>query len=595
MTTPKESALLIVAPDERVGVLARRVREAQTRRVDLLVADGATPLQTTDGWIQLTRSIMDDGVSLLLFSADPLVLRAARRTGIETVTIEGATVVAPPRTPPTPNDTALLDALESLPSARPGDVPVAPVDDTRSSGYDNVLADLDDLAASVGGERGSGPRNAVDVTQPIERYDGFDEVEPQRRRGWALLLPLLLIVLVLLGGGGWAFMQRATVTISAPENPVDTTPVENIAIGLSDTAPTADASAVQARQLAFDAEASGEGRATLRTRAPIATARGTLTVINRSPQPIGIPAGTDVLVTNGQGEQVSFTTDQDVLVPGQTTQQTSPVESVTRAGIGTIPITARASGSGSNVPDGGAASIAGFGALEARAEAIVGGEEQDTVIVGEEDVNGALGGVLATLYQRGIDGLQQQAADFILERGTISPSPDQLSNNERTVLPEVVPAVGSTVPDPNNPVFSILVRARFTALATPGNRPLEQQIADAVRNYLRTSGAQGANQDFQITTWTWDGQELRASGELVLLRGPDGLPSGPNGQANGFVTQLQRDLVGKSTDEARALLDGYKEQGLIGDYTLPDRPSLPNWSFLLNIEVAPPTVAEASQ
>jgi hypothetical protein len=333
----------------------------------------------------------------------------------------------------------------------------------------------------------------------------------------------------------------------------------------------------------------------LRTQAPVATARGEITVINRATQPIGIPAGTDVFVTNNQGEQVSFVTEQDVLVPGQTTQQTSPVETVTRAGTATVPVTARASGSGSNVPDGGSAAIAGFGALEANAGPLVGGEEQDTVIVGEEDVNSVLGTVLADLYQRGVAGLQQQAADFILERGTISPSPDQLANNERTLLPEVVPGVGSTVPDPNNPVFSVVVQTRFTALATPGNRPLEQQIADAVRNYLRSSGAQADNQDFEITSWTWDGQELRASGELVLRRGPDGLPAGPEGQPNGFVAQLRRDLVGKSTDEARALLETYKEQGLIGDYTLPNRPTLPNWSFLLNVEVVPSTLAGATQ
>lgn len=299
-----------------------------------------------------------------------------------------------------------------------------------------------------------------------------------------------------------------------------------------------------------------------------------------------MPAGSDVLVTNAAGQPVVFSVDQDVTISPQTTRTSSDgltTTTVTTAGTGTASITARAPGSASNIPDGGRATIPACNWLSASAGPLEGGVEQEAVIVGEEDVNALLGRALADLYNQGVSGVQAQlqGSEFSIEQGTISPGPDALVNQRRYEIVSVVPAIGQAVADPNNPTFTLVVRGPFSALATPAGRPLDEQIRVAVQNQLLADGRLPPTGEANITGWAWDGQDLRATAEILIKRDPTGLPVG-------FAAQLQRDLVGKTSAEAQQLLERYKAEGLIADYRLPASDQMPNWSFLLDVEVASP-------
>jgi hypothetical protein len=611
-----ESALVFVSPEESVEAIVAKARATGARRVDLLVPQGAAALRAAGGFDRLNRALARDGVSVLVFSADPEVLSAARRSSLEVVRIEGADVVVPANgaPPASADDAALLAALDSLPSSQhayaggaeddllpaldeppsqarrhvgaqrlPGETPVLP-------DWDDLLAESVDAQTIADMPEPYPAEIALDETEMArarERSRLRDAEEPVSRRGRGLLLGLLALgalLAALLLAAIWLFGQRATVAIVPPAAPPAATLVDPIVVPLEAETPAEGAISVQARPLSSAAEVSANGQATLRAPAPAGSARGTISIVNNSGSACALPAGSDVLVTNAAGQQVVFATDQDVTVGPVTEQTTSSGLSTTTvrtAGSGSVPVTARAPGSASNIPGGGAASIPTCNWVSASAGAIEGGAEQETLIVGEEDLNALLGQALADLYNRGVGDMQAQAAasGLTLEQGTISPGPDALAGERRYELVSVVPGVGQTVPDPNNPVFTLVVRASFSALATSQDKPLDEQVRLAVQNQLLASGRLRPADEANITSWAWNGQELRAAAEIITTRDENGLPEG-------FVGQLQRELVGKSSQEARELLERYKAQGLIGDYRLPERAAMPDWSFLLDVEVA---------
>lgn len=647
-----ESALVVVSPDDSVDALIGKVRGTGARQVELLVPNGTTALQAPAGFERLQRGLAANGVAVVVFSSDSQVLQAARGLRIDTVSIEGAEVAKPGlggqvgvpaiTTPLDDDDTALLEALDSLPSARI-EQPAQPAD------YDDTFAALDELSATMDGAPGSerapvpnrdaelaaafddwgdvasgttqgeklpktpsGPAarprvRPEDITltdedlrrQPGAKRDrrpdsrerrpaaapAFDQpVRQQSRTRLVGLLLIGLLLVALLAGAWWLYSQRTTVTLVPPSNPAVSTPVDGIVIPLSDGPPAEGSGAVQVQQLSFAAEATAQGQATVQTSAPVSSAAGVIQVFNKVEQQFVVQAGTDVVGVNAEGQEVVFSVDRDVTVPPAQTTVSSSAQGTsqqTTFGVAEIAITARAPGSASNLPAGSIQRVGTFGdAFNIESGAITGGAEDDTLIVGQQDVDALLGAVLTDLYNRGVEGLQAgvPADGWQIERGTISPSPEQLVGEQRYEL-EVVPSVGTPV-EPSNPSFTLVARARFQALATPGDQPLQSQISAAVANRLQAEGRLPAAAEANITTWNWNGEELRANAEIVINRDASGLPIG-------FVEQLQRELVGKTRDEASQLLEQYKAQGQIGDYQLPERGELPDWSFLLDVAIAP--------
>jgi len=99
--TEHASALVLVQPGDTVAVVAAKVRQAGTENVELLVPADNAELQVRRNMAALRQILAQDGVGLLVVSSDERVLNAARSSGVDTLSVDGASVVGPliPRKP----------------------------------------------------------------------------------------------------------------------------------------------------------------------------------------------------------------------------------------------------------------------------------------------------------------------------------------------------------------------------------------------------------------------------------------------------------------------------------------------------------------
>jgi hypothetical protein len=150
----EDSAIVFVAPDDSTDSIARKIREAGARSVQLLVPDGTPALQALGGFVRLRQALDRAGVGLLVISSDEKILNAARLNQFEIMGVTGARVGPPsddsgrgggrppggrPTVPFDDQDAEFLDALDQM----------EPADYYAGAADDDLSATLDDLSDAV--------------------------------------------------------------------------------------------------------------------------------------------------------------------------------------------------------------------------------------------------------------------------------------------------------------------------------------------------------------------------------------------------------------------------------------------------------------
>jgi|GEM_PF-738399 len=414
-------------------------------------------------------------------------------------------------------------------------------------------------------------------------------------------LAALVLALWLNRGGelpnvGLPGFAPVTISVSPPPSALAVEPVTDLALPLAEPGAGQPgdqaATAIESAVLAADSSIAAEGTVTAGVLAPSGTAAGVVTVLNQNAQGIALPAGTEFVAIQPDGQEVPFLSSAEVVVPPATTADQG-AQIVTTRGSAQVPVTARSPGSASNVgpntirrmtiPGGPSFEVVG-GLLRVTHEAISGGSEAEVRVVGDADVQRVLAGALEQLDAGGRQQLETQAAarGLAVELTTILPRREGLEQLQGFDL-TVTPGVGETL-DPNNPRFTVSVSARYSALATPPGRPLVGdggQLSDVFPEQLRRAGLLEAGdcRAPAVTDWRWDGQTLFVDGTI----GPDPRCTGISPAAERQVREAVR---GRTRAEAAAALDALVAEGVIGGYTLPDdAESLPDQDYRIRVNV----------
>lgn len=663
--------LIMVMPGDSLETLSAKVRASRAGALQLLVADNAAAFQHAEAFSRLNRLAVRDGITLTVISSDEQTLAAARAAQLDVVGVSGARVApqvaAPPpleATRPMPYETRYIPRgeLEQPLSAEDADflqsldrVPDERYLDGRlDDGIDDEIDDFDDSAeptAPRGTNRSFYDDEPDDYAPPRRRFDD-DDIEdvtpPRNRRGTALakaalaptyrsrgqryeddealpqrqgggiLLPVVFGALLALAlVGVWLWSNRPVVYIWPAASAVKTSVFAGEIIPVADNAAGEDA--VKAAPLATTAEVTVQGRAS-KQLSPAGTARGTVQIINSLNSPIDLPAGTQFVAKNAAGQDVSFLIDSPATVPPSVTS-TSILGSSTSFGTIEVAVSARSPGSASNVdanavtrltlPDG--QNLAAGGGIVFQNQPIQGGSEEEIYIVAEPDVRAALGDGLTQLYGQGVAALQTQQvpSGFVLDQATVFPDPQALGDPVNYEPPAISPAIGQPVADQANPVFTMTLRASFSALAAPPASgpteaaPVAAQLQTFVPNYLyqqRNGNLCAANEKLgiDITRYVWNGQQLAVDGAVTCTP--------PNALADATLAQIKDSLVGQPAESAEATLAQLRQNGAIGGYQLPQNvETFPGLGFMVRVERAPdnteppqgpppvPTAAPASE
>lgn len=611
------------------GAVALRRPDVAARIGDLAVAEGVdvTLISSDRPTIEAARA---GGIQTLLVP-DARVLAPTRSvrsdrpaTPYSTNVIERRQGQAqPPRAPapPRPEDAA-LDNFDAPPPTRPGEAADEDLDaalaglsaalDNPGRGRVAPLSDEEILAASLDSTPPRGqmrPKAAATTAGSLGRIEPAPRPVPRdtpsslpvplpqprrdapaRRRAWPIAALVLLLLLLLGGIGGlWLWNSRVTVAVTAPVRSEDVTPFEALAVPITATA-SEGGTAVIAEPLSSDVAASQEGEVTEGTLTPSGTASGVVTVRNSSSQAILLSAGTEFIAVKADGQEVPFISSAEALVPGATTADQG-AQIITTRGEAQVPVSARSPGSGSNVdantvrritPPGGASFNLGPGGLSVFHDPLAGGSEQEVRVIKDSDVQRLLAPALEALdaeARRQLDGLAQ-ARGLAVDASTISPQRAELEQLQGFDT-MINPPVGSTL-DANSPRFTLTVQAAYSALATPADRPLDQQLGPVVTEQLRRAGQlqPGDCRAPSVTAWRWDGQGLLVDGRVA----PDTQsPRCQGGLDDAALAQVREAVRGKSRAEAEAALQALVAEGVIGSYTLPDTASLPSWDWQLTV------------
>jgi hypothetical protein len=312
-----------------------------------------------------------------------------------------------------------------------------------------------------------------------------------------------------------------------------------------------------------------------------------VTLLNQGIQQLALPAGTEFIGTNPQGQEVRFVSDVEIFVPPASTVQQGR-QIITTLGETNAVITARSAGSASNIEAGAITQIAlpgqepfavNTGSFLLEHGAIGGGGEETVRIVKEEDVRPLLEIALTSMDNQARQQLMMMADEQGLqfESTTISPSTAALANSQGYET-SVSPEVGQPVPDPNNPTFAVTVQTNYSALATPAGQSLSQQFQDVLPTLLQQTQPITPGLTPTATNWQWDGSTL-------LVEGVFQPPAQASTLSKQATATILKSLKGKTIEEARAQLEEYQAQGVIGGYKLPAKKAIPSWDFLVTVKV----------
>lgn len=436
--------------------------------------------------------------------------------------------------------------------------------------------------------RGAVQRAAADDRRPPRQPDEETEVPWTRR----LIQPLPLLVLGLLVALGavalWLLASRTTIQVWPPPSTASVRPFTGEVIPLSDGS-TASAGSVVALPAEAVAEASAQGTAS-RQPTPVGKARGTVRITNRTSQAIELPAGTKFIARSADGREIPFLIDGPVTVPPSVQTPTANGYTVTFGEID-VQISASSPGSASNVgantvtaiePPGGGR-IPNEGNVTFSNGELTGGAEEDRFVVSQADVDNVIGEALTQLYAAGEQKLREQVQDGALDLDTVRPSMEALRDPQSYEVGTVEPPVGQEV-SAENPVFNVVVRARFTGLVTPSGQPVKEQLGQVTKDHFAPDGTSpcgaGESARFDVSSFSWDGTRLTIDGATTCT---------PIGGLPPETAARVRDAVrGQPRDAAETGLRRLQEQGVIGGYQLPDRASFPGLDLLLDVQEIPP-------
>jgi len=483
----------------------------------------------------------------------------------------------------------------------------------RRYSADDVELSADDLSRQHGGRRAAAQRSRADMRASLARgttagqrrasatgrtYDEELDVYPAPRRNWLrALLPLAILALIVLALLAWFATSRTTVAIAPPESAASAHPFKGEIIPL-DPNGSGGSTAIQAVPVAADAEATATGMVQAETISPATTARGEVTMVNTIENAVPLPKGAEFIGKNANGEEVRFTLDADVTVPPAVTTTSLAGRSTTYGQIN-VTVTARSPGSASNVGENAIKQILIPGQQPIVSDSsnflirhgpIGGGSDQPQRIVTQNDVQAVLQQALTTLYSTGVQQLRSKIDESknAIDATTISPSATELGDPQNYDPLVVEPAIGQPVADPNNPVFTVTVRAHFKALSTPSERAVTTQLQTVAPQYFAQRSERpckpGETQATKVEAIRWDGEKLTIDG-MINCKSAAGLPPET-------IAKVREAIKGQSREGAEASLRSLQQQGLIGAYQLPDKSSFPRYDFLLNVVEGQPQVAE---
>ncbi len=403
---------------------------------------------------------------------------------------------------------------------------------------------------------------------------------------------IIALVIIVFGAYIVLFGRRAMVTVALPALTQQTIAFDSQPLPIAEAGSEVTEQAVRAERISALVVFTTTGQVQGETMSPGAAANGSITMLNQGTQPVSFPAGTEFVATNTEGQEVRFVNDGPINVPSSTTNRQGR-QIVTTMGETQATITARSAGSNSNieantithiVPPGQPPVQVNAGGIFLEHGAITGGSEQTIRIVKDSDVQNKLSEALTGLSNQAREALAAtaQTMNLELEATTTSPTEEVFARGEGYEV-TVIPPVGQPVDDPANPTFYVQVRGQFHALATPPDKPLNQQLPTVAFNQLQNQGVitPGLNLVPEVHDWNWDGSTLTVDGALK-----------PNETSSATLDPAKRiailnALKGKSYAEAQAVLEQFKQEGTISGYQLPNVQKLPGWDFQLVLDVVP--------
>lgn len=424
-------------------------------------------------------------------------------------------------------------------------------------------------------------RRAVDVAD-VPEDDSFrmsrpertpEEAAARRRQSRNLLIgPLLALllfaglILIVLGATG-SFNPRQllntaglgsspTVAIEPPLSSTEAVTFTDQIVPLVTTPITDPASInVQGVLLSAPVEVTLQGTAAQQSVVPIGFASGSVTFRNQTSQPVTIPAGT---IVSAGGQEFVF--DSNVTVPASEDTGQALVY-----GFAEGTLTARLPGAQGNIPPGTIAQIPNFTSRQfsvSQGAAFTGGTDQEVTIVSPDDVTPLLPQALTQLYARGVQSLQNQVQEqpnLTIYSQQITPTEEFLKSLPIEEYTAVFPPIGQVAQDGT---FTVQVSRTFEALASPVDKPIDQELKRALANKIRVEQPALANAEIAITGWQRGDQGLIVNAVAVPSGGYQQLPEAT-------TQQIIEGIRGKSRAEAEAYLQHMQEEGQIRGFTLP--------------------------
>ena len=425
----------------------------------------------------------------------------------------------------------------------------------------------------------------------LQDFDDFDRPAPRRKRRGSVIFWVLF--LLILGGGGavstYAFTQNTTIDVWPIAATVSEEPFEEV-IPIAPNAVDADSAVVQARMVTAEASASVQGQANPQLT-PVGVARGSVVILNSLAQSIDLPEGTEFVATNDQGQEVRFLIDGAASIP----PAVSTARGVTFGEI-SVQVSALSPGSASNVgPDTitqmiipGQQPVGSGNPVNFENDTITGGTEEEVNIVSSDDVQAVLGTLLTDLYSTGVTQLNQQInGGEMIDESSITPSTTTLGDPNSYEPINVEPLIGEAV-DPENPFFTVTTSAGFSALATPTDASVSEQLSVVIGEYLLQEDRLPCSSQeisFGRPTWVWDGQSLTVEGMMICT------PLESVGDE--AMSQIQNAVRNQPRSAAEASLQQLVNQGIIGGFELPEnRTSFPPFDILINVNITAPPPTE---